>query len=133
MITISGLISAEHKKEILKYAKFCCRELGIKRIKILITVSLHGNDNGIVSQLAANKYEIWLNKALSGRVLWETLGHELCHIKQFLDKRLEIRSGLIYFEGVSMAAVPYLKRPFEVEARAAGRELWEKRTKLSLD
>ena len=126
MITISGLISAEHKKEILNYAKFCCKEIPIgPRVKILITVSLHGNDNGIVSQLAANKYEIWLNKALSGRVLWETLGHELCHIKQFLDKRLEIRSGLIYFEGVSMAAVPYLKRPFEVEARAAGRELWE--------
>lgn len=125
MITISGLISAEHKKEILEYAEFCCRKLGIKKTKILITVSLHGNDNGIVSQLAANKYEIWLNKALSGRVLWETLGHELCHIKQFQQKRLEIRSGLIYFEGVSMAAVPYLKRPFEVEARAAGRELWE--------
>jgi hypothetical protein len=134
MITISGLITPEQKREILNYAKFCAKELGV-RGNILITVSLYGNDNGMVSQLAANKFEIWLNKALIGgreqRLLRETLGHEFQHIKQFQQKRLEIKGSLLYFEGVSMAAVPYIQRPFEVEARRAGRELLEKWQKLS--
>ena len=130
MITISGLITPEQKREILEYAKFCAKELKV-RGNILITVSLYGNDNGMVSQLAANKFEIWLNKALSGRILRETLGHELKHIQQFQQKRLEIKGSLLYFEGVSMAAVPYIQRPFEVEARRAGRELLEKWQKLS--
>lgn len=138
MITISGLISAEHKKEILEYAEFCCKEIPIgPGVKILIVVSLHGHDLGNINQLSQNKYEIWINKALSGRDLWETLGHELYHARQFQSGRLTIKSDNLYFNGVCMTPIPYLEQPFEIEARKVGRELWgkwiKKNFRISID
>lgn len=126
MITVSGLISAQEKNKVLKYAKFCARDLKLKsNTEILITVSLCGVDYGQINQLRGNKYQIWINKCLSEENWKLTLGHELQHAKQFEEKRLEIKGNLLYFEGVCMNSVPYIKRPFEVEAKKVGRELRE--------
>lgn len=139
-ISLTGLIPDKTKREILNYAKFCCKELLIgPRVKILIVVSLHGHDLGNIAQLSQNKYEIWINKASSGRDLWETLGHEICHVWQFQSGRLTIKSDNLYFNGVCMTPIPYLEQPFEIEARKVGRELWGKwikrdfRSKSKLD
>ena len=117
MISISGLIPDQDKAEILREARKLAKLLKIKKsVEIFITVSLYGVDNGICSQLAQNKYQIWLNKALGRGERRRVLAHEFFHISQFCEKRLEIRNNLLYFEGICMTSVPYLRRPYEIEA-----------------
>lgn len=119
-IEVSGLISPELKKQIGAWARRIGRELKIKS-KIFVTVSLYGVDNGIVNDLGGGRYQIWLNKALGGREMLETLAHELKHVEQFERGDLAAKNGNLYFKGENMAAVPYLQRPFEIEARKYGK------------
>ena len=117
MITVSGLILDLDKAQILKEARALAKILEIKKsVEIYITVSLYGIDNGICSQLGPNRYQIWLNKALGSGYKRRVLAHEFFHISQFCEKRLEIRNNLLYFEGICMTSVPYLRRPYEIEA-----------------
>ncbi len=133
MITVSGLVPAARKREISSLARQICKELGIrgKGLKINIVLGIL-RDCGEINQLKKDHYQIWLDKTLSRAMTCETLAHELQHVRQFLDGRLEIKNGLVYFEGACMSSVPYNQRPFELEARKVGRELGEVSSKKML-
>ena len=126
MTSISGLVTEQKKAEILEIVKTVRKYLKIpKSVKIHIALGIL-TDCGQITQFSPNSYEIWLDKTLSDGMTIETIGHELFHCKQFLEKRLEIKSNLIYFEGDCMTSIPYSKRVFEIEAKKVGREIRQK-------
>lgn len=125
MNTISGLVTEQKKAEILEIVKKVRKYLGIsKSVKIHITLGIL-TDCGQIIQIRQDYYEIWLDKTLTKAMTCEVIGHECQHLKQFLDKRLEIKDNLLYFDGICMTSVPYNQRPFEIEAKKVGRELRE--------
>lgn len=123
MTSISGLATEQKKREILEIVKTVRKSLAIpKSVKIHIALGILAECGKIV-QLDPKSYEIWIDKTLSDSMLREVIGHELCHSKQFLDKRLQIKGNLLYFEGVCMSSIPYSKQVFELEAKRVGREI----------
>lgn len=129
MTTISGLATEQKKAEILEIVKTVRKYLKIpKSVKIHIALGIL-TDCGQITQFSPNSYEIWLDKTLSDGMTIETIGHECQHICQFLDKRLEIKDNLLYFEGICMTSVPYNQRVFEIEAKKVGREVRNMLTK----
>ena len=123
MTSISGLAAEQKKAEILEITQKVRKYLKIpKSVKIHVVLGIL-TDCGQITQFSPNSYEIWIDKTLSLEMTRETIGHECQHICQFLDKRLEIKDNLLYFEGVNMTSVPYSKRPFEAEAKRIGREI----------
>ena len=119
-IQVSGLISPELNKQVKFWAREIGKDLNIKS-KIFITISLYGADNGQINILGPEKYQIWLNKALNARNTLETLAHELKHVNQFESGNLVAKNGNLYFKGENMAEIPYMRRPFEIEARKYGK------------
>lgn len=126
MTSISGLATEQKKAEILEIVKTVRKYLKIpKSVKIHVVLGIL-TDCGQITQIRQDHYEIWLDKTLSSGMTCEVIGHELQHCKQFLDKRLEIKDNLLYFEGDCMTSIPYSKRVFEIEARKVGREIRQK-------
>ena len=132
-LTVSGLVSEAKKREILRLARQICKKLGIKGLRINIVLGIL-RDCGEINLLNKGKYgkagsdwhfQVWLDKTLSPAMTCETLGHECQHIRQFLDGRLEIRNGNLYFLGECMSGIPYSRQPFEWEAKKVGREMRE--------
>lgn len=124
--TISGLVTEKRKNQILNYTRKVRKYLKIpKSVKVHIALGIL-QECGRITQIRQDHYEVWLDKTLSESMLREVIGHELQHARQFLDGRLEIRSNSLFFEGISMASIPYSQRIFELEAKRVGREIRDK-------
>lgn len=90
----------------------------------------------VIANLASQKtkskqYTIYLTKDRTQRSLLDTLAHELCHVHQMAQGRVRTtRKGGAQFyawrgaDGARLYPMDsdYYTRPWEVEARAAGRE-----------
>lgn len=66
-------------------------------------------------------WAIGVDRRLSCTEMFFTLAHELCHLEQFLTKRLVINSAGYYWEGkhwpyADLKETSYTQRPWEVEA-----------------
>ena len=86
---------------------------------------LHGQSSGYQEKQYANEYMVQLNRSKSSRNKIRTLGHELVHVAQYVDKRL-ITTEKMYFWGdnfwhyadVNSLTGPEMKKqiPWETEA-----------------
>lgn len=89
-----------------------------------VTVELYGRNaikigmnycRGQVYSPCVDHYKIELVKEHPSII--HTIGHEMVHVKQFLDNRLKVFSEYHQFDGKKYSFhYPYYKRPWEIEA-----------------
>lgn len=122
MITISSSISLKQRRDILQYAKYCAKELGIKK-KIKIEIYPKNTNSrghcGLYSKKSSVYFVIWINSYHQDwfKTRREILGHEIQHAAQFEYKRLTYKGQNLYFLGKRTNSLRYFDRPEEVEAR----------------
>lgn len=75
-----------------------------------------------------NIYELYVDPNVPDMEIGELLVHELIHIEQMVNGRLDLRSadkGFVIWEGKKRTAIPYSRNfPWEQEAYKRTRDLW---------
>jgi len=84
---------------------------------------------GFIIENNENSYNIYLNNDISNNDIILTIAHEMIHLKQYKDNRLEISNfnNGIFFDSIFYFTdfLKYDKRPWEIEAFNEQDELME--------
>ena len=121
-----------------KVCNYVCRELQIDSIEIIISPiafdkGIYWTEGGLASihRYSPTIFGINIIQNPNKTKLVKSIIHELCHVKQILDKRLWISSRANWFEGKLYTAAnsDYYERPYEIEAEQFTRQFYKKHKK----
>lgn len=113
------------------------KELNISGISVLINPlekKLMSGEYDIQAHIVGNTNQfIIFTKSFNRRKAIEVISHELIHLEQYRTERLIKLGSTVVWEGVPyplIGLLPYLDRPWEVEAFVLGEELKDKIDKI---
>jgi hypothetical protein len=154
-ISVYG-IDEKNKNIIMKAVEFYKSELMLDSVKIYISINITKLDRNCggflqiqpiidITSPNPNYFTIYINNALSLKLMCSTLAHEMSHVKQYFNGELKLifaniknfkelmesKSPTIhaYWKNVNLGDVdqiPYSSCPWEVEAHTMCDELFKK-------
>jgi hypothetical protein len=139
IVTVSR--NSERRDFITSIASFYAQELNLKNSKFELEIysvkNLRRDDemNGVVSHFAPRKLKMLIDSRLSHRKLFETLAHEMIHVKQFARGQIKFytsRNGKRFstWLGKRYKNTDYYDLPWEIEAFSKERLLANKLEKI---
>lgn len=93
----------------------------VRKLTLNISICSRSEKQGSVGQcnpIAAREYNIEVCSGVSLKDFVDTLIHEMCHVKQFVEERLVITDEQYFWEGKNIPERKTDKNyPWEIEAR----------------
>lgn len=128
---------SEYPNEVINYSSIpyldtvthvMLKNMNIKGVRIVLldvknSVSLNIMDGSVVNGFVVERFDgvlqVFIKPKSSKLAVFQTLAHELVHVKQVIDGRLKVidRNNAVWMgDTVDINGWEYIKRPWEVEA-----------------